>query len=127
MSRLLKHTIQNIMHLLPDGIAIGFDDHTASHCRVLGKASLNNQIVVPLRVVLVALGQIFQFNCHYILILIICKSTYASVPYIVAKVVKNCEMRNINSPDIVDKRTLSQKSVTTEAKMRATRYDDMVQ
>ena len=64
VARLLEHPVQNGLHLLPDGITVGFDDHAAADGRVLGQAGLHDQIVVPLRVVLLGFGQIFEFFCH---------------------------------------------------------------
>ena len=68
VSCLLEHAVKDIVHLLPDGIAIGLDYHTTTYCRVLSKTRLEYQVVIPLRVVLVALGQILQFNCHILYI-----------------------------------------------------------
>ena len=48
----LEHVVEATLHLLPDGIAIGLDDHAATHCRLLGKVGLHNKFVVPLRIVL---------------------------------------------------------------------------
>ena len=67
VSRLLEHLIECLVHLLPDGITIGFDHHTAAHGRIFGQAGLHNQVVIPLRVVIIRLGQIFQFLCHILL------------------------------------------------------------
>ena len=64
MSRILEHLVQSVVHLLPDGIAVGFDDHTSAHGRILGQSRLDDQVVVPLRVVVVGLGQLFEFLCH---------------------------------------------------------------
>ena len=64
MPRLLEHLVQRIVHLLPDGIAVGFDHHAAAHGRILGQPGFHHQVVVPLRVVFVRLGQVFEFLCH---------------------------------------------------------------
>ena len=71
MPRILKHLVQRVVHLLPDGIAIGFDDHTTAYGRILGQPRLHDQIVVPLRVVLVRLGEVLEFLCHISLFLIL--------------------------------------------------------
>ena len=62
--RLLEHRVQRVVHLLPDGVAVGFDDHAAAYGRVLGQPRLYDQVVVPLRVVVVRLGQVLEFLCH---------------------------------------------------------------
>ena len=64
MSRLLEHPIQRIVHLLPDGIAVGFDDHAPADGRIFRQSGLDHQIVVPLRVVLVGFGEVFEFLSH---------------------------------------------------------------
>ena len=45
---LLEHAVQRLLHLLPDGIAVGLDYHTAAHGALLGKVSLDYQLVIPL-------------------------------------------------------------------------------
>ena len=64
VSRILEHLVQRSLHLLPDGVAVGFDDHTSADGGVLRKSRLHDQVVIPLRVVLVGLREIFQFLCH---------------------------------------------------------------
>ena len=53
--RLLEHLIQLLLHLLPDGVAVRLDDHTASHSRLLGKVCLHYQVVEPLAVIISSL------------------------------------------------------------------------
>ena len=48
VSRFLEHLVKLVLHLLPDGIAIGLDDHAAADSRLLGQIGLHHQIVVPL-------------------------------------------------------------------------------
>ena len=66
MPCLLEHFVQRRLHLLPDGIAIGLDDHAPAHRRVLGQTGLYYQVVVPLRIVVLRLGHVFEFLCHYL-------------------------------------------------------------
>ena len=49
---LLEHLVQLLLHLLPNGIAIGLDYHTSTHGRLLCQVSLYHQIVVPLAVII---------------------------------------------------------------------------
>ncbi len=64
MSCVLEHLVQRSLHLLPDCVSVRFDNHTAAHCRTLRKARLHNQIVIPLRIILLARGKLFQLICH---------------------------------------------------------------
>ena len=48
VSRLLKSTIEVLLHLLPDAVAVGLDDHTAAHGGVLSQSGLYDDILVPL-------------------------------------------------------------------------------
>ena len=61
---LLKHIIELTLHALPDSIAIGLDDHTATHCGALGQVGLDDEILIPLRIVDVARGKFLEFFCH---------------------------------------------------------------
>ena len=71
MPRILEHLVQRVVHLLPNGIAVGFDDHTSAYGRVFGQPGLHDQVVVPLRVVLVRLREVFEFLCHISLFFIL--------------------------------------------------------
>ena len=64
VSRLLEHLVQRIVHLLPDGVAVGFDDHATADGGVFRQPGFHHQVVVPLRVVLVRLGEVFELLCH---------------------------------------------------------------
>ena len=49
---LLEHLVQLLLHLFPDGIAIGFDYHTATNSRLFSEVGLYHQIVIPLAVII---------------------------------------------------------------------------
>jgi len=55
---LLELFVENCLHLFPNGISIGFYNHTAPYGRILGEPCFNYNIVVPLRVVDLAFGDI---------------------------------------------------------------------
>ncbi len=63
-TRLLEHFVELGLHLLPNGIAVGLDNHTTTYRCHLCQVGLHHQVVVPLTVILSALGQLFQFFCH---------------------------------------------------------------
>ena len=63
-ARFLKTCIKRLLNALPDGIAVGLDDHTAAHIGLFGQVGLDDQFVVPLRVVLASFCQVLKFNCH---------------------------------------------------------------
>ena len=60
----LEHHVQLVLHLLPNGIAIRFNDHTSTHGRLLGKVGFHDKIVIPLTVIVSSFCQFFQFFCH---------------------------------------------------------------
>ncbi len=64
VSRLFEHVVQHALHLLPDGVTVGFDYHTSSDGRIFGQTGLHNEVVVPFRVVVLDFGQIFKLYCH---------------------------------------------------------------
>ncbi len=64
MTRFLEHAVKFMLHLLPNGIAVRLYHHTSAHSRLFGQICFNDQIVIPLRVILAAFGQIFEFFCH---------------------------------------------------------------
>ncbi len=68
---LLEHTVEGLLHLLPNGIAVGLDYHTAAHGALLCKVCLDYQLVIPLRVVFCSFGEIFKFYSHCISVVII--------------------------------------------------------
>ena len=55
---LLKHLVELLLHLLPDGVAVWFDDHTTAYWRQFSEVGFHYQVVIPLAVVLGTLGQI---------------------------------------------------------------------
>jgi len=61
VSRFLEHAVQGRAHVLPEGEAVGPDDHASLHRRIVGQFGAEDQIGVPARVVLGSLGQAF---CH---------------------------------------------------------------
>ncbi len=64
----LEHLVKCVLHLLPDGIAIGLYNHTSAHSRLLCEVCLHYEFIVPARIILAALGEIFEF-CHYIIVM----------------------------------------------------------
>ena len=65
MTRLLEHPVELMLHLFPDGVAIGFDDHAAAHGGLLGQIGLYHQIVVPLRIIVFPVRDLLVRNlCH---------------------------------------------------------------
>ena len=67
MPRLLEHPVKHIMHLLPDGITIRLDDHTAPYSRALSEICLHHKIVIPLRIILRPLCNLFS-HCIFVFI-----------------------------------------------------------
>ena len=55
-SRFLKHTVKLLLHLFPDGITIGFDNHTSSHGGLFRQVGFHNQVVKPLTIIVGTLG-----------------------------------------------------------------------
>ena len=51
-----KHLVELGLHLLPDGVAVGFDNHTSADGGRLGKVCLGHQVAVPLAVIVGTLG-----------------------------------------------------------------------
>jgi hypothetical protein len=45
--RVLEHLIQGLLHLLPDGIAVGPDDHAPAHRTVVRQLCARDDLVVP--------------------------------------------------------------------------------
>ena len=58
---LLEHAVENMLHLLPDGVSVGLDDHAAADGGLLGQVGLHHEVVVPLGVVL---GPFRYLFCH---------------------------------------------------------------
>jgi len=52
--RFLEHAVKHVLHSLPNGKAVGLDDHASFHIAVLGKVRLHNEFVVPFAVVFFA-------------------------------------------------------------------------
>ena len=63
MACLLEFIIEYALHLFPNRIAIRLDHHAAADGRLLGKVSLDDKIIIPLRVVL---GPFSYFFCHIV-------------------------------------------------------------
>ena len=61
----LEHIVQGALHLFPNCIAVGLDDHTATYCCLLSEVGIHDQVVVPTRVVVGTLGHLVQFFCHF--------------------------------------------------------------
>ena len=57
----LEHAVENMLHLLPDGVSVGLDDHAAADGGLLGQVGLHHEVVVPLGVVL---GPFRYLFCH---------------------------------------------------------------
>ena len=62
MARGLEHAVELVLHLLPNGIAIGFYHHATAHGALFCQIGTHHQFVVPFRVVLAAFYKVF---CHY--------------------------------------------------------------
>ena len=54
VARRLEHVVERALHVLPERVAPGADDHAAAHGRVLGEIGAGNDLLVPLGVVLAA-------------------------------------------------------------------------
>nr|GFC75354.1 hypothetical protein [Tanacetum cinerariifolium] len=50
----LEHIVELALHFLPNGIAIGLYDHAAAHGRILSEAGALHQLVVPGRIIFLA-------------------------------------------------------------------------
>ena len=61
VSGFLEHAVENMLHLLPDGVSVGLDDHAAADGGLLGQVGLHHEVVVPLGVVL---GPFRYLFCH---------------------------------------------------------------
>ena len=59
----LEHPVQGPLHLLPDGVSVGPDDHAAAHRAVVGQLGPGDQLVVPGREVLGTGGESLTL-CH---------------------------------------------------------------
>ena len=51
MSGFLEHAVERLLHLFPDGIAVGTNDHAALDGRVVGQFSGGNNVGVPAGIV----------------------------------------------------------------------------
>ena len=47
MAGVLEHPVQGPLHLLPDGVSVGADDHASPHRGVLGQLGLGDDVAVP--------------------------------------------------------------------------------
>ena len=57
----LEHAVELMLHLLPDGIAVGLDDHAPADGALFGEVGTDHKFVVPFGIVLTAFGKVF---CH---------------------------------------------------------------
>ncbi len=57
--RLFEARVQQALHILPDGIPIGTDNHAATHRRVVGQLGLAYNLVVPFRKIVFLVDNIF--------------------------------------------------------------------
>ena len=62
-ARLLEHLVKRALHLLPDGVAVGFDDHASAHGGLLCEICFQGEIVVPLGIIVRPFGNLF---CHIV-------------------------------------------------------------
>ena len=62
---LFETAVKLRLNSFPDGIAIGFDDHTSAYGALLSEVGFDHQLIVPLRVILAARSQ-FLIICHCI-------------------------------------------------------------
>ena len=58
---LFEHAVELVVHLLPDGIAIGFYHHATADGALLGEVGADDEFIVPFGVVFAAFGKVF---CH---------------------------------------------------------------
>src|SRR5262249_542965 len=47
----LEGAVEAALHVLPEGVAVGFDDHTAADVGILGQPGAVDDVLIPLRVV----------------------------------------------------------------------------
>ncbi len=52
VARGFEHVVERALHVLPERVAPGSDDHAAAHGRVFGEVGTDNDLLVPLGVVL---------------------------------------------------------------------------
>ena len=57
----LEHIVQDALHLFPDCISVRLDHHASAHGALFCQIGLDNQIVIPLRIILGTLRNLF---CH---------------------------------------------------------------
>ena len=58
-TRLLEHGVELVLHFLPYSIAVGLDDHASADGRLLGEVGLDDEVVIPLTVVVSTLCEFF--------------------------------------------------------------------
>src|SRR6185369_3422133 len=59
---LLEHPVQGGLHLLPDGVAIGADDHATANRAVVSKLGAHEHLVVPRGEILAPWSQSFGLS-----------------------------------------------------------------
>ena len=64
MPRIFKHLIERCLHFFPDGVTVGFDNHTTPYCRMFCQVGFYNQIIKPLRIILVFTNDPFTHNVY---------------------------------------------------------------
>ena len=58
MAGFLEHAVERLLHLFPDRVAIGPDDHAAFYRRIVGQFGSGNHVGIPPRIILAALGDL---------------------------------------------------------------------
>ena len=64
VARIFEHFVEGIVHFFPDGVAIGFDNHTSADGGVFGQPGFDNQVIVPFAVIVLARGEVFELFSH---------------------------------------------------------------
>ena len=56
MAGVLEHPVERLLHVLPNGVAPGLDDHAAAHGRDFGQIGRAHHLLIPLRIIFLARG-----------------------------------------------------------------------
>ena len=64
---LLEHIVEGALHLLPDCVTVGLDDHTTANITLLSQVGFHHQFIVPFAIVLTPFCEEIQFFCHIII------------------------------------------------------------
>ena len=65
----LEHAVEDVLDILPNGVAVGADDHAAADAAVIDQLGLFNDIGIPLRKIVLHRGDLgyhFLLICHSI-------------------------------------------------------------